>query len=53
MNTEDNDNDINAPATKHQDIFTHVYNVEEEEELHSIYSDQTGRFPKKSSKGNQ
>ncbi len=30
-----------------------MYDVEKEEELHSIYSDQTGRFPKKSSKGNQ
>jgi hypothetical protein len=40
-------------SIEHRDIFTRVYDVEEEEELHSIYSDQTGRFPKKSSKGNQ
>jgi hypothetical protein len=30
-----------------------MYNVGKEEEIHSIYSDQTRRFPRKSSKGNQ
>jgi hypothetical protein len=30
-----------------------VYHVKEEEELQNIYSNQTGRFAKKSSKGNQ
>ena len=42
-----------APPTKHRDIFTHMYNVGKEEEIHSIYSDQTRQFPRKSSKGNQ
>jgi hypothetical protein len=53
VNTDNKDNDVYAPATKHWDVSTRVYNVGKEEELHSIYSDQTGRFPKKSSKGNQ
>lgn len=50
---EIDDDNIDASATKRRDIFTCVYDVEEEEELHSIYSNQTGRFPKKSNKGNQ
>jgi hypothetical protein len=50
---EDNDNDIKSLATKQRDIFTRVYNIEEEEELQNIYSDQTGHFPKRSSKGKQ
>ncbi len=53
INKEQEDEDIDALTHKHWDIFTRVYDVEEEEELHSIYSDQTGRFPRKSSKGNQ
>ena len=50
---DDNDDDIGIPTTRHHDIFTRVYCIDNEEELHNIYSDQTGRFPKKSSKGNQ
>ena len=53
VNTDNEHNYIGAPTTKHWDIFTRMYNVGEEEELHCIYSDQTGRFPRKSSKGNQ
>ncbi len=53
VNTNNEDNAIDAPATKHREIFMRMYNASKEEELHSIYSDQTGRFPKKSSKGNQ
>jgi len=52
-NTDDEDNANGAPTAKNWEIFTRVYNVSEQEELHSIYSDQTGRFPMKSSKGNQ
>jgi hypothetical protein len=41
------------PTLKHHDIFTQVNHIKDEEFLHIIFLDQTGHFPKKSSKGNQ
>jgi len=58
--TDDNDNDedtvcINPPprsTTRTRKIFYVVNNLEDEAQL-KMYTDQTGRFPKKSSRGNQ
>ena len=45
--------DIAHTTTKSLDIFIQIYNVEDDEALLKIYTDQPGRFPKKSSRGNQ
>jgi hypothetical protein len=45
--------EITRPTTKERNIFIQTYNVEEVEALLKMYTDQTGRFPKKSSRGNQ
>ena len=45
--------DIAHTTTKSRNIFIQIYNVENDEALLKIYTDQTGRFPKKSSRGNQ
>jgi hypothetical protein len=45
--------EITRPTTKECNIFVQIYNVEEDEALLKMYTDQTGRFPKKSSRGNQ
>jgi hypothetical protein len=44
---------ITRPTTKERNIFVQIYNAEEDEALLKIYTDQTGRFPQKSSRGNQ
>jgi len=41
-----------TPTTKEKMIFHTVYDLEEEA-THKIWTDQTGRFPKKSSRGHQ
>ena len=41
------------PITTECNIFVQIYNVEQDEALLKIYTDQTGHFPKKSSQGNQ
>jgi hypothetical protein len=41
------------PLTKKCEIFIRVYNVKDNKALLKIYTNQTGRFPKKSSFGNQ
>jgi hypothetical protein len=41
------------PSIKEREIFIHVYNVEDDKALLKIYTNQTGRFPKKSNLGNQ
>jgi len=45
--------DIAHTTTKSRDIFIQIYNVEDDEALLKIYTDQPGRFPKKSSRSNQ
>ena len=45
--------DLTRPTTKERNIFIQVYNLEKDEALLKMYTDQTGRFPKKSSQGNQ
>ena len=40
------------PATQTLEIFYAIYNLEDKAQL-KMYTDQTGRFPKKSSRGNQ
>jgi hypothetical protein len=40
---------LTRPTTKECNIFTQIYNVEEDEAILKMYTDQTGRFPKKSS----
>ncbi len=47
------DIDLACPQTKEHDIFMHVYDVKDNEAILKIYTDQTRRFPKKSSCGNQ
>jgi hypothetical protein len=52
-NTAPNNNkDLTIPTAKEHDIFIKVYLVEEEAN-NTGYTNQPGRFPKKSSKGNQ
>jgi hypothetical protein len=41
------------PSIKEREIFIHVYNIEVNEALLKIYTNQTGCFPKKLSLGNQ
>jgi hypothetical protein len=48
----DNNNDKEIPTMKYRDIFIKVYRINDDNALHNMYSDQTGRFSKKSSKGN-
>ena len=51
--TDDSDNTGGLPpATKEKTIFHKVYDLEEEA-THKIWTDQTGRFPKMSSRGSQ
>ena len=56
--TDDNDNydivrtDLPRPTSKQKSIFATVYDLEDEAHL-KMYTDQTGRFPKKSSRGHQ
>ena len=51
--TDDSDNTGDLPmATKEKTIFHNVYDLEEEA-THKIWTDQTGRFPKMSSRGSQ
>ena len=56
--TDDNDDDDIArtdfprPASKQKSIFITVYDLEDEAQL-KMYTDQTGKFPKKSSRGHQ
>jgi hypothetical protein len=45
--------ELTRPTTKEQNIFVQIYNVEGDEAILKMYTDQTGRFPKKSSRGNQ
>ena len=45
--------DITRPTTKERNIFVQIYNVEEDEAILTMYTDQTCRFSKKSSRGNQ
>ena len=49
----DNEAELTRPTTKECNIFVQVYNVEQDEALLKRYTDQTGRFPKKSSQENQ
>ena len=49
----DTDAEITRPTTKERNIFVQIYNVESDEAILKMYTDQTGRFPKKSSRGNQ
>jgi hypothetical protein len=49
---EEQDNDENIIATKQKTIFFKVYDLAEEA-LRKIWTNQTGRFPKQSSCGNQ
>ena len=48
----EHDDDQQAPIPKEHDVFTKVIAFEDDGNAY-IYSDQTGRFPKKSSRGNQ
>ncbi len=41
------------PSIKEREIFICVYNVEDNEALLKIYTNQTGCFPRKSTLGNQ
>jgi hypothetical protein len=56
--TKDNNDDPNPtgniflPTSKEHDIFTKIYMVEEEAN-ETVFTNQTGRFLKKSSQGNQ
>ena len=51
--TDDSDNTGGLPpTTKEKTIFHKVYDLEEEA-THKIWTDQTGRFPKMSSRGSQ
>jgi hypothetical protein len=45
--------DITRPTTKECNIFVQIYNVEGDEAILKKYTDQTGRSPKKSIRGNQ
>ena len=45
--------EITRPTTKEHNIFVHIYKVKEDEALLKMCTDQTGCFPKKSSRGNQ
>jgi hypothetical protein len=49
---QEHDKEENIIATKQKTIFFNVYNLEEEA-THKIWTNQTGRFPKQSSRGNQ
>jgi len=42
--------DITRPTTKERNIFVQIYNVEGDEAILKMYTDQTGCFPKKSSR---
>ena len=46
------DADIAHPTIKSRDIFIRVDNVKDDKALLKIYTDQTGQFPKKSSRTN-
>ncbi len=39
--------------TKERNFFVQIYNVDGDDAILKMYTDQTGRFPKKSSQGNQ
>jgi len=41
---------ITRPTTKERNIFVQIYNVEGDEAILKMYTDQTGCFPKKSSR---
>ncbi len=49
---EEQDNDENMIPTKQKTFFFKVYDLAEEA-LHKIWTNQTSRFPKQSSQGNQ
>jgi hypothetical protein len=49
---QEHNEEENIIATKQKIIFFKVYNLEEEA-THKIWTNQTGRFPKQSSRGNQ
>ncbi len=51
-NDQEHDEEETAISTKEKTIFFKVYNLEEEA-THKIWTDQTGQFPKQSSRGNQ
>jgi hypothetical protein len=51
-NSIDNNDNDEIPTVKYRNIFIKVYRVNNDNALHNMYSNQTGRFPKKSSKGN-
>ena len=45
--------ELTRPTTKERNIFVQIYNVKGDEAILKMYMDQTGRFPKKLSRGNQ
>jgi hypothetical protein len=51
IDNNDNDND-KIPTMKYRNVFIKVYHVNDNHAIHIMYSNQTGHFPKKSSKGN-
>ncbi len=52
-NEADTEAEITRPTTKERNIFVQIYSVEGDEAILKMYTDQTGRFPKKSSQENQ
>jgi hypothetical protein len=50
---DDAEAEITRPTTRKRNIFVQIFNVEEDESLLKMYTDQTGHFPKISSQGNQ
>ncbi len=52
-NEADTEAEITRPTTKERNIFVQIYNVEGDEAILKMYTDQTGRFSKKSSQENQ
>jgi hypothetical protein len=51
-NSINNSNEDKIPTVKYHDVFIKVYRVDDNNALHNMYSNQTGRFSKKSSKDN-
>jgi hypothetical protein len=51
-NSIDNSDNKEIPTVKYRDVFIKVYRVDDVNVLHNMYSNQTGCFPKKSSKDN-
>ena len=49
-NETDTEAEITCPTTKERNIFVQIYNVEGDEAILKMYTDQTGCFPKKSSR---